>query len=831
MILHSPYGPPPHSIERRRALSLLGLGGLAVAHGVNNTSIGGEPPAAAGSQSPSPSAAAELEAEPKSGQPQGSLRLYRSVSEMSQDPALTANMIARTLGYYSAGDGGEATYAIVLNNSQQTVDDGSGVSLHGSLNGDLRAQLLPGASVNYRMFGAKSDGTSDDGVQIKRAHQFATVHQVPIVQSSGEFWIIRTNQIPITTNVTWGNAIFHIDEKYNHRREPRFVVSGAHVSQPIELDDAAKRSLLSQLGPGVQVIPELAAYRNCLVNIVDSGDKIGFRAGKQYRGQSWNREELFYVEEDGRILGDIAWRFSDYTSLTATRCDDTFLIIDGGGFYLSGDNPGERYSGYYQNGFRIDRSRTRIQNQWVGLEHDKRDTSMEPRSGFYNLSRVFNVTLENIRLIPWEKNRSDPAKVLAAGTYGISGSRMLNCTFRNITAEGTHLHWGVFGTNLNKNFRIDNCRLNRVDVHFHCWNLTIQDSEIGLSGISITGGGDLTIENTVQQGNTFVNFRSDFGAKWDGNIRLRNCKLVPARDSSVTVLSSRPSEFNYGYPIGCGRTIDIDNLQVDFSRFPKSTSPIWLLGVANFSSTQDESRHFFPHHFTVRNVTVAGRQQGVRLLQLADPYHYDMGREGGYDGVHLSPNCHMVFENIQLEQLPASKASDPWQVHLRLGGQASQTYRDNRALFASVRIVNCDNLCLHLGGSAINLSVSDSTIDRCTAAAGGPLRGALMFRNCSFAPRVVDTAQTIYALESELGTHLANCTVHAPDIDGRASPEQAHLTDFVQPNQRVRFYQSGTALGNDLLKYFNEQRIELSPSFIQMLKSHHGLESESVSEH
>lgn len=812
MSLSKPTGTPPPPIERRRALALFGLGGIVVAHGATPAASGSEPTNRA----------------PGSREARTSVRFYATVAELTQDASLRAGMLTRTLGYYSAGDGGEATYAIGMAVAEQPADGGASIALNGNQAADLRAQLLPGTSVNYRMFGAKSNPANDDGVQIKRAHQFASLHGLPIIQSTGEFWILQTNQIPITTNVTWGNAIFHIDEKYNQKRAPRFLVTGQHSSRAIELDQAAKKSLLSQLGPGVQFIPELAPYRNCLVNIVDSGDKIGFRAGKQYRGQAWNREELFYVEEDGRILGDIAWKFSDYTSLTATPCDDNFLTIDGGGFYLSGDNPGEKYSGYYQNGFRIQRSRTKFQNQWVGLEPDKQDVSMEPRVGFYYLNQVFNVTLENIRLIPWEKNRSDPAKVLGAGTYGIGGSRMLNCTFRNITAEGTRLHWGVFGTNLNKNFRIENCRLNRVDVHFHCWNLTIQDSIIGLSGISITGGGDLTLENTVQHGNTFVNFRSDFGAKWDGNIRLRNCKLVPTRDSSVTVLSSRPSQFDYGYPIGCGRTIDIDNLQIDFSRFPESTAPVWLLSVANFSQTSDGSRHFFAHQFSARNVTVAGRQQGVRLVHIAEPYHYDMGRQGGYDGVQLTPNCQMIFENIQLEQLAASKPNDPQYAHLRLGSKGSIAYQDNKALFPQVRIVNCPNLSLHLGGSALSLSVTDSTIDRCTGAADGPLRGALSFKNCRFVPQVVDAAQAIYALESELGTHLVDCTVHAPQIAGVSKPDQAHLLDFVQPNRRVRYYQTNTALGNDLLEYFGGEQIELLPSFISMLKNHHGLESELV---
>lgn len=802
MVCPDPEDNPQQSFERRRALALLGLGGIAWA----------------GS-----STAATATAQGTDG-PASNVRVYPTVAAMRQDEGLRAGWLAHTLGYHAAGDGGEALYQIKPPQSEQPSDGGAVIALENA----QHATLLPGDAVNYRMFGAKGDGKNDDGVQIKQAHEFAVQHQLPIIQRRGEFWIIRTNAIPITTNVEWGNTIFHINEKYNQKRIPRFIVKSLRSAVTIQLDEAAKKSFLERLGPGVQLIPEMAPYKNCLVSIADSADQIGFRSGDRYKGQSWDREELFYVEEDGRILGDIAWTFKDYTTLTATPCDDSFLVINGGGFYLSGDNPGEKYTGYYQNGFSIRRSRTKIQNQWVGLEPGKSDISMEPRSGFYNLSRVFNSTLENIRLIPWEQNRRDPKRKVGAGTYGISGARMLNCTFRNITAEGSWLHWGVFGTNINKNFRIENCRLNRVDVHFHCWNLTIQDSEIGLRGISVTGGGDLTIENTVEHGNTLVNFRRDFGAKWDGNIRIRNCKLIPSRDRSVAILSSNPGQFDYGYPIGCGRTIDIENLQIDYSQFPESTAPIWLLRVADFSKTEDESRLFFAHHFSARNVTVVGRQHGVRLVDIPDPYHYDVGRQGGYDGQQLKPNCQMVFENIMLEAIPASTPGDPTHAHLRIGGKGTAAYLDAAALYPHIRVTNCSNFSVFLGGSAANLTVTDSTIDRCTAAAAGPLRGTLRFNDCRFAPHVHEGEEPIYALDAELGTHLTNCILHAPRIEGVPQPDQTDRLEFVQPNKRVRFYHLNTALGNDLLQDFEAEQIEVLPGFISMLKSHHGLEPEAV---
>ena len=229
--------------------------------------------------------------------------------------------------------------------------------------------------------------------------------------------------------------------------------------------------------------------------------------------------------------------FRDFTSVTATPCNDNYLIIEGGGFYFSGDTPEGSSPGYHHHGFAVQRSRTIIRQQWMGLERGRADTSLEPRKGFYALSGVYDVTLENIRCMPWEKNRVEPATPVLHGTYGIGGARMLACTFRNLTAEAGWVAWGVFGTNLNKDFRIEGCRLNRIDVHFHCWNLYIRDCTIGFKGISVTGGGDLVIENTTRDGNVFVNFRRDYGSRWDGHIRISGCTLRPSGDGMAAMLA------------------------------------------------------------------------------------------------------------------------------------------------------------------------------------------------------------------------------------------------------------------------------------------------------
>lgn len=791
------------AVQRRTALALLGLGGIAL--------------------SSRPTLAAAMSDNSQSETEQAA-RSFSNIAALRVSKDLSEGSIAVTLGYFEPGDGGSALYQIQKSQKERQANAGDVIAL----GNQLQAVLIPDGPVNYHMFGVVGDGKNDDGVQIKLAHRFADKHRLPIIHRSGEYWISRTNSIPISTNVDWGSTIFHLNEKFSQKGKSHFVVQSTKAPQRIELDDTQKASLLEKLRPGVAVLSELAPYKNCLVSIVDANDQIGFRSGDKYKGQSWSREELFYVEQEGRILGDIAWSFNDYTTLTAYPCDDSYLTIEGGGFYLSGDVPGDQYNGYYGNGIRIGRSRTIIRNQWMGLEPGHRDISVQARSGFYSFSRVFDTTLENIRLIPWEQNRSDPNKRVAAGTYGISGSRMLNCTFRNLTAEGTYLHWGVFGTNINKNFRIENCRLNRVDVHFHCWNLTITDSVIGMRGISVTGGGTLTVENTVEYGNSLINLRRDFGAKWDGDIRIRNCRLVPLRDRQVTVVYCHPAEFDYGYPIGCARTLTIDNLVIDFGSFPDSSSPVWLLDLPSSIKEIGASSVFFPHLLSARNVTVAGRKQGIRLASIPDPYRYVLPQEGRYDGDLLQANCQMIFENLDLENIPESDPDSPHSVHLRLGTKASASYAEGRGVYPHVSVKNCSRLSMYLGGSAANVDVSDCSIDRLTASVEGPLKGKMTLSNCSFIPKVKPGTSSLYALDTELGTHFTNCTFHSPLVSGSPEPAAFDRIDFVKINRAVRHYHLNTTLSNSMLKFLKDSGQALTPEFIAMLSRHHGLDPETI---
>lgn len=690
---------------------------------------------------------------------------------------------------------------------------------------ELKSKLADAQSINYKMFGAVGDGKNDDSIQIKEAHAYANKMNLPVINQSGEYWLKQANNIEIMTNVDWGSTIFHIEEKTNSAANGRFRILPGKEKKAIELTEEQKSAFIKQLKPGVKLIPEMAAYKNCLISVADKNDQIGFRAGAKFEGQSWAREELFCVEEHGSIIGDIAWEFKGYTSLFAYPIDTSYLTINGGTFYLSGDSNGKTY---VKCGFSITRSRTIIQNQWVGLEPGKADVSKGPRSGFYTFSYAYDVKLENVRLIPFEQDRDGTANDVPQGTYGISAARVLNLVFRNVTAEGGPVHWGVFGTNLNKNFHIENCRLNRVDVHFHCSNLHIKDSNIGYRGISVTGGGDLIIENTSCYSRSFINFRRDFGAKWDGHIRLRNCRFIPAATSETAVLDFNPADFDYRYPLGFGRSLIVQNMVVDFTSTNGAANTVWLMKLPAFSKAKSGRRLFFPQYLEFRNIIVHGRQQGLRLLSIANPRYYQLDKPGGYDGVFLTTNSQMLFDQVDLEDLSAREPSSRSpQAHLSIA-DASAPYTDAYALYPKVSIKNCRHVVADFGNNVVEANVEHSILAKVAGNSRGAMPGRFDFSNCLFRPAAPSAEKVFYALESELGTSFTNCTFHAPIINGNIQPELFDLNGCVEVNKVVKYNHLNTQLGNDVINYYKSKNIAFNPKFIAILKNHHQLEPENV---
>jgi len=735
------------------------------------------------------------------------LIVYSTVNELINDDGLAVNNVVRVLGYYEINDGGAAEYIIKDPNSGDTSLEEHHITL---LNG-LKAFLLEPQTINYKMFGTKGDSISNDAVQISRAHHYANAKNIPIVNHKGEFWLKENEKIIIQTDVDWGNTIFHIDEKYNSLTDFRFEVTSKDNPKDIMLSPEDKKNLLSDLNSGKMIIPTLEPHKNHLIIIADSNDRTGFRAGASYKGQSWAREDFFYVEESGKVIGDITWTFKNYTKLIAYPVDKNYLHLQGGVFYLSGENPSSR-RGYYKNGIQVRRSRTSISNQWIGLEPEKEDTTtISPRNGFYSFSNVYDVRLENVRLTPYLYTRESGNSV-HSGTYGISMGRVLKSHFKNVTAEGSQNHWGVFGTNLNKDLKIENCLLNRVDIHFHCWNLSILDSHIGERGITVTGGGNLIINNSSCAGTSFINFRSDYGARWDGDITITNSVFKVTKNlPNISILNFSPHNFDYKYPIRFGRNIRIENFKVDFSGVEQKNAICWAMRVSQFSVMEHGERLLFPNFIKFENIEVISREKGIRLLSISDQGGYQVDKEGGYKNNILQTNAILNFKNIQLEDL--SKVTD--QYHFTM--QASGELLYSNSLYPSILFSNCSNIVIQHDGYIANLFFEKCGITNITGDETKPLKGRFGFSNCEFNPTIRSETEKVYSLSSSSGTFFSNCIVNPPVYFGKERIDLFDKIGFMQLNKKVDFNHSNTSLNKNIIEFYKN---EIDPQFLLKLKGY-----------
>ena len=739
------------------------------------------------------------------------IKMYGSLKEAKEDNTLRPGEWLATQGYYSPGDGGAACY---LTEKKEKTETDEGETIETKSN--CIARLQTNGPVNYKMFGAKGDPQSDDGIQIKLAHDFANRNNLPVEVPAGEYWIRETRGVEIKTSVNWGQTVFHINE-YHNTKEPTFIIKGKEAPIDLSSNETIKKAVVAQLKPGVQQIPELADYPNCLLWVRDNNDAIGHRYMENQ--SSKRKEEIVFVENDGRVLGDVAWTFKGLTELVAYPAENSYLVVEGGTFYLSGENHknSREKLWYFHNGIMINRSRTIVRNQWVGVEKGRYDTSMNPRSGFYYFNNVYDTTLENVRLVPWQYDRPGDDNDLYAGTYGIGGNRLMKTTFRNVFAEGTYMHWGVFGTNMNKDFLVENCTLNRIDVHFHCWNLTIRGSRVGNKGIKVTGGGELIIEDTVCDDNHFLDFRRDYGAKWDGNISIRNCRLRPSRDWESSVVRSVAADFNYGYPIGMGRNIFVENFVVDYRAVPESAKACWLIRSSDFSQSKDGDRSFFPISIVFKNISVLSRSKGVKMIHIPDPGGFRLEKEGEFDGAVYRANAFLHFSNIDLDT-----EDDDYQ--LRVGDPKEGGATDGFSLFPKISIEDCKGLSVKVGAAPFALSVNNSGVSRVHGNGNKKLPGEMTFTGCRFVPVVQNKGETAYQPGTVLGTNFIHCTFHLPRKDGQTVEEPGALAGIMELNGKVLHNHLNSRLGNDVLAYLQKKKIALKREFVEGLRNGYDLE-------
>ena len=417
--------------------------------------------------------------------------------------------------------------------------------------------------VYYSDYGAAGDGETDDFDAIIAAHTSANLiaaagGRAKVMADPGKTYYIggASKTSVIQTDTDWGDANFIIDDtKVSGAGTWIFRIESAQqsinvlnrVSVPI-----VKNQAQVTLSPPLAGAALLVAVDYTTIRYIRSGSNAN-NGGSQ--------RDVFIIDKDGIVdtNASIIWDFNNISSLTAYPIDEKQLAVTGGRFTTIADDTVT--SVYMSRGIQINRSNTLIE----GLRHTviNEITQIRPYSGFLSISTCANVTVQNCMLT----GRRVYNRV---GTYDIVSDtavnlKIINCGQTNSIADNTY--WGIFASNYSKNILFDNVSFSRFDAHQGVYNATIKNSELGHQGLCVIGSGTLRIENTkVWSSPCFIEFRSDYGSSWEGNVYIENCTYYPPSNNlngSRIFDTGNDGRHNYGYPCTMPEFIYIDGFRVE----------------------------------------------------------------------------------------------------------------------------------------------------------------------------------------------------------------------------------------------------------------------------
>ncbi|HCJ14095.1 MAG TPA: hypothetical protein DHV77_02275 [Erysipelotrichaceae bacterium] len=142
--------------------------------------------------------------------------VFDNVSDMKSSETLVNGSVCQTLGYYSIGDGGKATYKVRTITNEDVIDEGSLIALNDV---SLVAELIT-SDVYVKQFGAVGDDETDDTDRIKNAINYALSKNKKVIVNKGTYLINETISIENETNtknvIIEGEGLYSSDMSIIH---------------------------------------------------------------------------------------------------------------------------------------------------------------------------------------------------------------------------------------------------------------------------------------------------------------------------------------------------------------------------------------------------------------------------------------------------------------------------------------------------------------------------------------------------------------------------------------------------------------------------------------
>ena len=453
------------------------------------------------------------------------------------------------------------------------------------------------AYVTYEDFGARRDGEYDDFIAIRNAHIFANENGYEVRATEGNPYHIfkyYEDAVSINTNVNWENATFIIhDEKIDNffgRHKNLFKVS--NLKDVITLNQSDINNISGfEIKKNTKQIP----ISNYLTNLNENGYKkylcIAENSNKKqfirYGTNSNNGEsqqDYFTIDSQGNVLNDIQWDFDEITSFKIYAIPNSELKIQNGKFIsnkLNSENEatytrsGSGKDIYFHRNIYIEKAAN------VSISNIKHLLSEDDISGSYRgfiyANIGYNINISNCKLYARKYTTS------GRSTYDLNLKAIVNCNCENITSNNDNdeildnNRWGIVATYYCKDVIFKNCTLNRIDAHEGIYNLTIDNCNIGIHGLTMVGQGTLNVINTKITAEAFISLRTDYGSTWNGNVNIIDClykykgTYMPKLFYYKLNVNEEGTIHDYGYKCKFP-DVNVNNLKINLEDVPKNNN-------------------------------------------------------------------------------------------------------------------------------------------------------------------------------------------------------------------------------------------------------------------
>lgn len=615
--------------------------------------------------------------------------------------------------------------------------------------------------VTYEMFGAKGDGT-DDSVAIQNAHTYANSNNLPIKAKGKAYNLGNANNIIVQTDVDWNGATFQVNETVNSA-SPSFLVTSKLAAQTINVS-----TITTPITPTTYKINELSNLGKVLLVLTNSNVSTYYRLGY---GTSEALKD-FCVLNYGNVETPFVRSFAQITSAIAYPIDEKTITLKNANFITSTISTSDAVTNV-RKGIRIQRSNVVVDN----VNHNTASYILSSQSsGFY--------VIENADAVKFRNSTVVPRNTASGGTYEIQMNTCTNLEFNNIKSlDVNDSFWGVIGANYLKNVSIYNSNLNRFDCHkFLYGNTIIKDTAIGTKGLTLEGGGNLTLENIKSRSLYVLELRADFGASWNGNITCKNIEHTPTDDLTTARLFyvNHASNQDFGFDSYFGSEfVKVDGYKLNTKQASKRF-PILDITYADTATPDHPTTnniYKLAKEFTFKNFTATGTDNGFCVFNFNDitkltaqsTFTYSEEVVNAIDNkmIKILPNIIVNLDNIAFNDNQFTSGSLFGSISTSGFASIADSYTTvNTRIIPKFNIVNCNKLRAHVGALPAIVNIKDSEVYGMYGNSSG-VRSIYKVNNSEIIPTGKASINGGYCFRTNrCATFFNNCNFYKPVIDG-----------------------------------------------------------------